>query len=132
METIKDLKVAIIGAGINGLYLAWKLAKKKCNVTVFEKKDKIGKRACSGLFSERILEFIPQSKKLIQNRIESVLIHFPKRTLKVNFSRKFLVMSHFKLDELTAELAEKAGAKIISLSELIKESPKGKRIRIIG
>jgi len=85
------MKIAIIGAGICGLYLARKLSEKGSEVTVFEKKEKIGKGACSGLFSERILEFIPESEKLIQNQIESVLIHFPKRTLKVKFSRKFLI-----------------------------------------
>ena len=31
-------KVAIIGAGISGLYLAWKISK-KFNVTVFEKNN---------------------------------------------------------------------------------------------
>ena len=107
------MKIAIIGAGITGLYLAWKLAERGEEVTVFEKKEKIGKEACSGLFSERILEFIPESQKLIQNRIDFCLIHFPQKTLKIEFSRKFLVMSHFELDNLVANLAEKAGAKII-------------------
>ncbi len=107
------MSVAIVGAGICGLYLAWKLAEKGHNVTIFEKKEKIGKEVCSGLFSERILEFIPQSQKLIQNKIESVLIHFPSRTLKIKFSRKFLLMDHFELDNLVANLAEKARAKII-------------------
>ena len=119
------MKIAIIGAGINGLYLAWKLAKRGEDVTIFEKKEKIGKEACSGLFSERILEFIPQSQKLIQNKIDSVLVHFPKRTLQIKFlnpvgnrrfsfgAGRFLVMSHFELDNLAAKLAQKAGAKII-------------------
>jgi len=121
------MKVAIIGAGICGLYLAWKLAGRGEEVTVFEKREKIGKEVCSGLFSERILEFIPQSQKLIQNQIEYCLIHWgpaegwegggwvgvPRRTLKIKFSRKFLVMSHFQLDNLVANLAQKSGAKIL-------------------
>jgi digeranylgeranylglycerophospholipid reductase len=124
------MKVAIIGAGITGLYLAWKLAEQGQNVVVFEKKDKIGKEACSGLFSERILDFIPQSRKLIQNQIDSCLICFPRRTVKINFSRRFFVMSHCELDRLTAGLAEKAGAKIV-LNREIKSLPE-KYDRVIG
>jgi len=113
------MKVAIIGAGICGLYLAWKLSEQGEEVTVFEKREKIGKKACSGLFSERILDFIPQSQELIQNQIESCLIHWvgagwgPRRTSKINFSGKFLVMNHYELDRLVATVAERAGAKIL-------------------
>jgi flavin-dependent dehydrogenase len=106
------MKTAIVGAGINGLYLAWQLSKKGHEAVVFEKRERIGKEACSGLFSQRILEFIPQSKELIQNQIDSVLIHFPRRTLKIIFSKRFFAMSHFELDNLVADLAEKSGAEI--------------------
>jgi digeranylgeranylglycerophospholipid reductase len=124
------MKVVIIGAGICGLYLAWKLAEEGYQVTIFEKKEKIGKKVCSGLFSERILEFIPQSQKLIQNQIERALIHFSKKTLTVRFSKRLLVMSHFELDNLVARLAENSGAKII-LNHPVSALPKGFD-RIIG
>jgi len=107
------MKTAIVGAGTNGLYLARRLAKKGHEVIVFEKRNIIGKQACSGLFSQRILDFIPQSRELIQNQINSVLIHFPKKTVNVLFSKKFFVMNHFELDNLLAVLAEKSGVKII-------------------
>lgn len=107
------MRTAIIGAGINGLYLAWKLSGGGHEVTVFEKKDKIGKEACSGLFSERILKFIPQSEKLIQNKINFTLMHFPRKTIKVDFAKKFFVMSHADLDRLVADLAQNSGAKIV-------------------
>ncbi len=118
----KNLRIAIIGGGVCGLYLAWKLSEKGEKVTVFEKNDKIGKEACSGLFSERILEYIPQSRDLIQNKIDFSLIHFPKKTVKVLFSKKFFVISHYELDNLTASLAKKAGAEII-LNQEIKSLP---------
>jgi len=118
-------KVAIIGGGICGLYLAWKLTEKGNQVTVFEKEKEAGVgKVCSGLFSERILDFIPESKKLIENRINSVLLHFPKKKIKVNFSKNFFVMNHEKLDKLVFSLAEKAGVKIIFNSN-ITFLPKG-------
>ncbi|HUW71768.1 MAG TPA: FAD-dependent oxidoreductase [Candidatus Humimicrobiaceae bacterium] len=115
------MKVAIIGAGVTGLYLAWKLAEKRHEVTVFEKREKIGKETCSGLFSKKVLEFIPQSKELIQNEIESVLIYFPKRSLKVKFSDKFLLISHFELDNLVLNLAQKSGAQILLGNNVTKQ-----------
>lgn len=116
------MKVAIVGAGINGLFLARKLAERGEEVTIFESKEKIGKECCSGLFSRRILEFIPESEKLIQNEINFCLIHFPKKTLKIDFFRPFLVINHFQLDNLAADLAKEAGVKIILKNSVKKES----------
>ncbi|MDP2664243.1 MAG: FAD-dependent oxidoreductase [bacterium] len=124
------MKVAIIGAGINGLYLAWKLSKSGHKVTVFEKKEKIGKLVCSGLFSERLFDFIPESRSLVQNEIDSVLIHFPKKTVKVRPRRKFFIMNHAELDRLVAGLAEKEGVKIL-LRHSVDVLPEGYD-RIIG
>ena len=124
------MRVAIIGGGISGLYLAWKLSEKKHDITVFERKKEISNNACSGLFSQRILEFIPESSKLIQNRINYVVIRFPKKTIKVEFSRDFFVMNHSELDRLVADLAYKAGAKII-LNSNISSIPK-EYDRVIG
>lgn len=118
------MKVAIIGAGTCGLYLAWKLVKKGENITVFERNSTTGNKICSGLFSERILEFIPESQQLIENEISSVIIHFPKKTVKVNFSKKFLVIDHSKLNDLLSSLAQTSGAKII-LNQNISELPEG-------
>ncbi|MCK4453798.1 FAD-dependent oxidoreductase [Candidatus Parcubacteria bacterium] len=117
------MKIVIVGAGITGLYLAWKLSQKGEEVIVFEKKGKIGKEVCSGLFSERIFDFIPESKKLIQNEIKEVLIHFPRKTSKIIFKKSFFVMSHYKLDNLVAHLAQNSGAKII-LNNKIDDFPK--------
>ncbi len=119
------MKIAIIGGDINGLYLSWKLSEKGHQVTVFERKSEIGSDVvCSGLFSKRILDFIPESKSLILNTIDSVNIHFPKKTIKVNFSKEFLVMDHGKLNKIVGELALKSGAKIV-LNHNITDLPEG-------
>lgn len=108
------MRVGIVGAGINGLYLGWKLSEKGHQVTIFEKNKQIGKSVvCSGLFSQRILDFIPQSQNLIQNRINHVFLRFPKKTVRVNFSKEFFVVNHSQLDKLTAQLAQKSGVKIL-------------------
>jgi len=127
---MKNQKVAIIGAGICGLYLAQKLSQKGFDITVFEKKQKIGKHACSGLFSQKILNFIPESKRIIQNRIKYALLHFPKKTIRLDFSKDFLVMEHYKLDELVADLIDKEKVKIV-LGKRIDSFPEGFD-RIIG
>jgi len=106
------MKVAIIGAGICGLYLAKNLAEKNHTVSVFEKRNKIGKVACSGLFSSRILELIPESKELITNQINSAFIYFPKKTVRIDFSKPFFTMSHYDLDNLMYELALRSGANV--------------------
>jgi len=118
------MRVGIIGAGISGLYLAWKLSEKRHNVVVFERKSEIGNDACSGLFSERILDFIPQSEALVKNKINYVFIHFPKKTVRIDFSKKFYVMNHAELDKLVFSLAKQSGADII-LKHGIKEIPEG-------
>ena len=120
----KNQKTAIIGAGITGLYLAWKLCLKGHRVNVFERKKSIGKESCSGLFSKRILDFIPESKNLIKNEINYVLLHFPRKSLKIKFSEKFFVINHDELDRLTASLAKKSGAEIV-LGKLINSFPEG-------
>lgn len=118
------MKIGIVGAGINGLYLGWKLSERGHNVTIFERKEEIGNVVCSGLFSKRILDFIPQSQDLIQNKINYVNIHFPKKTIRVDFSKEFLVIDHSELDKLVASLAVKQGVKII-MNNNVSEIPQG-------
>lgn len=119
------MKIAIIGGDINGLYLAWKLSEKGHQVTVFERKSEIGTNViCSGLFSKRIIKFVPESEKLIQNTINSVHIHFPGKTTNVTFSKEFLIIEHGKLNKIVYQLALKSGANIV-LNRNIDKLPEG-------
>ena len=112
MEKKKE-KVAIIGAGTIGLYLAWKLSELGHKVSVFEENQKIEKKTCSGLISERLRNFIPLDDYFIEHQIISCLIHFPKKTINLNFKLRFLAVDRQRLNQKIAELARKAGAEII-------------------
>jgi len=105
------MKVGIVGCGINGAYLAWKLSKEH-DVTVFEKNNSIGEKPCSGLISERIWDFIPKHKDIVLNTIETLIIHFPNKDLELTFYPKMLVLDRKKLTDHVVQLAEKEGAKI--------------------
>jgi len=50
--------VLIVGAGPVGTYLATLLSKEGIDVTIIERKQEIGKFACSGLVSSRLSDFI--------------------------------------------------------------------------
>ena len=120
----KKYKVAIVGAGISGLYVGWKLSEKGHLVTIFEENKEIGNKVCSGLFSEKILDFIPESNELIENVISGVFLNFPKKRIKIDFSEKIYIMDHSRLDKIVAKLAEKAGA-TIKLGSKLSVLPKG-------
>ncbi len=114
-------KVAIIGGGICGLYLALKLSDEN-EVELFERKEEIGKKCCSGLFSKRILNSIPESKDLVQNRIKKVIVHFSKKDIEAQFSHDLLVMNHFKLDKMMAQKTKEKGANI-NLNQAVLSLP---------
>ncbi|MFZ3073666.1 MAG: NAD(P)-binding protein [Minisyncoccales bacterium] len=106
------MKIAIIGGGICGLYLAKNLTQNKNKVTVFEKKKTIGKECCSGLFSARIFDFLPEARPLSTNQINRAIINFPKKNINLKFKQPFFVIEHSQIDLLTAALAAQAGTDI--------------------
>ncbi|KKN59662.1 hypothetical protein LCGC14_0539890 [marine sediment metagenome] len=107
------MKIAIIGAGIIGLFLSWKLSQKGNDVVIFEKNG-VGENTCSGLLSDEIFNLIPGSKELVQNEIKYVRINFLKNVTKVDFSQRFCVINRSALDTLTAQLATEAGVQILT------------------
>jgi len=105
------MKVGIVGCGINGAYLAWKLSKEN-EVEVFEKNSVIGDKPCSELISERIWDFVPKRNDMIINEIEDLVIHFPKKDVKLKFYPKMIVVDRKLLANYIVELAKHSGATI--------------------
>jgi len=111
------MKIGIIGCGINGAYLAWKLAKNN-EVEVFEKNSIIGEKPCSELITERIWNFIPKRKELIRNVIEELVIHFPKNVVKLKFYPRMIIVDRKQLANYIVDFARQSGAKINLNSEV--------------
>lgn len=106
------MKVAIVGAGIIGTYLAWRLARKGLEVSVFERNSAIGGKVCSGLISRRLWHFFPENKILIENEIKTANVHFPEKNVEIRFSPHMLVVDRKGLEEYAAALAKEAGVKM--------------------
>ena len=94
-----ETKVAIIGAGICGLYLSSKLSERNYKVFVFESKKRVGEKISSSLYSERVLDFIPEAKRFIENEIRSSFVNFPQRKIKLIFKRKFFAFNRKGLEK---------------------------------
>jgi len=122
----KKLKVCVIGGGVIGLYLSWKLSNLGHEVFVYDRKkeEDIGFKSCSTLVSERIKDFIPNIDDCLENVISSCEIDFPKKTIKLNFCPKHLVLNRDKLIKILLELNKKNNVKLF-LGQELKEIPQG-------
>ncbi len=114
----RKMRVKIIGAGVIGLYLAWKLAAKGHSVDVYEK-NKVGHKTCSGLVSNRILKFIPSCSNLPKREVIGVLVD---DKVKLKFRRKHYVFDRGSLDNMLCTLARSNGATVHE-SSLVEKIP---------
>ncbi len=116
------MRVAIVGAGICGLYLTKILSQKGNEVFLFEKKEVLGEKACSALYSERIFDFFPFAKDFVENEIKFCKILFPKKEITLKFKRRFFVFDRKKIEEkLFEEILKEKNVKIFLKKEVKKK-----------
>jgi len=104
-------RIAIIGAGPAGSYLAYHLAKSGQDVHVYEEHDTIGKPIqCTGILTRAINEMIPEGN-YVKNTIRDVRIVSPDgEHIDVQFSEDNLIVCRTKFDRFIGKMAEKEGA----------------------
>ena len=107
------MRVAVIGGGLVGSYVAWQLAEKGHKVTIYEQKIRPGKHACSGLISERIWGFIPVNEELVLHKIDASILNVGNNRTKLNFKPQMLVFNRPLLDRYVLGLALDAGVRFV-------------------
>lgn len=117
-------KVLIVGAGPIGLFLALKLHQKGWRVEIAEKEKALPQKACSGLITSRIFNFVPETKKLAQAKFDVLYLHFPYKRIKLCLAPPLYRFERRHLEKLLFQLVEKAGISI-NFCKIIKRVPKG-------
>lgn len=107
--------ISIIGAGPAGSHLAYLLAKKGQEVTVYEEHKEIGNPIqCSGVITPALESHLKFPKSIIINRINQVRFYAPNGKFFDAKIKPDYVFNRGKLDKYIASIAEKAGAKFVT------------------
>lgn len=108
----QSFKIAIIGAGTIGLYLAAKLSQQGHKVTVFEKKSDVTGKVCSGLISNRIDDFVDLPENCIIKEMNKCQINFSGKTVNLHFKPIHYLINRDLLNQKLQKLAQDNGVKI--------------------
>ncbi len=90
------------------------------------------KRIASDLESPTRSRRIVNLSRISRHAKANETIVVPGKVLAGGDLSQKLTIAAFKFSDSAKDKIEKSGSKIVHLSELLKESPKGKKIRIIG
>ncbi len=102
--------ISIIGAGPAGNNLAYLLAKKGQNVSVYEEHKLVGKPVqCTGLVTDSIKDLVDLKDEVIVNKIRSFKVFSKNNSVEIDFKKPNLVLDRMKFDLSLAERAKKAG-----------------------
>jgi len=97
-----------------------------------EQKVALWKKIASDLEKSSRRRRIVNLSKINHYTKENETIIVPGKVLGSGILDHKVTISAYQFSDSAKEKIAKAGAKMIPLNELIKESPKGKRIKIIG
>ena len=105
------MRVAVVGAGAIGSFIASKLAERGSDVVLFDK-ARDHKKVCSGLISARLWNFIPENKKIVEASFDRIILHFPSKDVELILKQKLLAIDREALNKYIFDLAARAGAEI--------------------
>ena len=120
---MKKNNLAIVGAGICGLYAAYRLAQKGFEVTVFEKKSAPFGKVCSGLISARLGNFIKIEKDFVLNQIDKCLINYPQKQVELTMEPVHYVLDRNKINQRLMDLGRQAGVNYQFGREIVEIPP---------
>jgi large subunit ribosomal protein L18e len=97
-----------------------------------EQKAPLWKRIATDLERPTRNRRIINLSRINRHAKENETIIVPGKVLAGGDLNQKLTIAAFKFSGAAKDKIEKSGSKIIQISEILKESPKGKKIRIIG
>jgi len=104
--------ITIVGAGPAGSYLGYLLVKEGKKVTILEEHGTVGKPVqCTGIVTHSIGKFFKLKKEVIAKRLNKVIVVSKNNKIAVNVDE--IVMWRDRFDQFVADMAQKAGAKIL-------------------
>ncbi|VVB74685.1 Digeranylgeranylglycerophospholipid reductase [Candidatus Tiddalikarchaeum anstoanum] len=120
----------VIGAGPAGSFLAYNLAKAGCKVLVFEEHESAGLPVhCTGLFTEKIKDYVNLSDEFLVNTLSSVEIH--TQNSKVLLKSNEYVVNRAKFDEYLHKEAESLGVKYYFNHKLSSYEKRGSSLQLV-
>lgn len=123
--------IIIVGGGAVGLFLAKEFSLRGNSVLLLEKNKKIGQKACSGLVSYHIFDYIPKEDfdKFLDIKIEGAKLWIEKESFY--FKGKALVLDREKFDNYLFEEAKKSGVDILLGKKVINVKEKKVIVEIV-
>lgn len=120
--------VEVVGAGVTGSYISWKLAERGWSVVLRDVLKKPWKKVCTGLVSAKAVKAFPFLEESILNVVHGARIHAGSVELFLERKSVAYVLDREALGKDLLERAEAAGARVI----LGEPGPSGDGTVLVG